>query len=332
MGIEPAVAIANRLIHRLGLEPPIDVESLIRRYATLIFAEIPIAGVDGISIDLKVKGKQSRVVVNNSLPATRQKFTLAHELGHLLIPWHVGTIVDQADPDDLAFGDDEYSLIEKEANAFAAAILIPTEWLEIQLGKQDDLAAIHADICKKCGVSPAAAATRMSRALPENIIYCAVKDDLVRFSGRTAGTVANAPIWNEDLPADCYLHCESHYNFVYKQNIFHWWRLPSTASSSPATSRPWREDLDDISDDLGYVDSDAKKFKSSVNGVVAAANSVARRSNGYNANTLMAACLHRFSGRREYVELAKHRLFIDFLSKRCSELAQNAPPQGGLLT
>jgi len=93
----PEVRIARRLVERLALTPPVNIKSLVRSYADLSFRHIPEPGVDGICLNLKVPGKRPKVVVNSGNPTTRKRFTLAHELGHILIPWHLGSIIDNLD-------------------------------------------------------------------------------------------------------------------------------------------------------------------------------------------------------------------------------------------
>lgn len=99
MDLESArvVKLARRVIEKYELSPPIDVEALVERYAKLTYADIPFDGADGISLNIKVPGEYPHVIVNENNPLVRQRFTLAHELGHVLIPWHTGNIVDFLD-------------------------------------------------------------------------------------------------------------------------------------------------------------------------------------------------------------------------------------------
>ncbi|MGW7141140.1 ImmA/IrrE family metallo-endopeptidase [Streptomyces xanthophaeus] len=73
-----------------------------------------------------------RVFVRNGLPPFRERFTLAHELAHIELAWHVGTVNCQVDAATIG---GEYSLAtvagtqEREANEFASRILAPDRWL-----------------------------------------------------------------------------------------------------------------------------------------------------------------------------------------------------------
>ena len=66
------------------------------------------------------------IFVNNSMPDSRQIFTLFHELGHLL--YHLGGI-DFRDSRILETTDRKYLAIERNCNRFAAEFLVPSEIL-----------------------------------------------------------------------------------------------------------------------------------------------------------------------------------------------------------
>jgi len=76
------------------------------------------------------------------LPGDRQRFTLAHELGHLLMEGHVGPSVD----------------LEKACHRFAAALLVPAEVVEPEVGSRRgriEFGELHA-LKHKWGMSMAA--------------------------------------------------------------------------------------------------------------------------------------------------------------------------------
>ena len=66
VAVDAATNFARRLVEKYELSPPVDVESLVRKYADLVFASIPFEGADGISLNLKVSGKTTRVIVNSA--------------------------------------------------------------------------------------------------------------------------------------------------------------------------------------------------------------------------------------------------------------------------
>lgn len=73
---------------------------------------------------------RSVIGVNSSHPLTRQRFTIAHELGHLLLHGSRSVIVDTH-----VFRRDQTSSMgteteEREANGFAAELLMPSVFVE----------------------------------------------------------------------------------------------------------------------------------------------------------------------------------------------------------
>lgn len=321
MGVELSVPVklARRVVDKYGLKPPIDVEKLVSERAKLVFAEIPVRGVDGICLNLKALGKEQTVIVNSENPSSRQRFTLAHELGHILIPWHTGSVVDSLDHEEVG-GIEGYWSMEQEANAFAAELLMPLEWVREVLDKTEDLARVHRRVAKECDVSLHAAAIRLVNILPKNVVYAVARDGVVEFAGRSEGTLANAMAYDSAFNPDAYDYAESHYTVAYANRDVHWWTLPQRISVADADHRDWRTILDEIVDDLAMADEDEQQFKKSVNGVIAYANGVAKRSEDYSVATVMAACIQRFKDREGFDDFVRHPAFEAFVAKKAAAL------------
>ncbi len=122
--MNPVEKMAARVLSRHGLRPPYELESLVSEYGQIEYHSFPISA-DGITVGIGGETKPS-ILINTQLPVTRQKFTLAHELGHIIIPWHTGTIVSHIDS---ILADLEYREMESEANQFASELLIPQSWI-----------------------------------------------------------------------------------------------------------------------------------------------------------------------------------------------------------
>ena len=115
-------------------EPPIDVVGLAAALdATVVDEELD----ESISGMLLRDGDQAVIGVNRSHATVRQRFTVAHELGHLLL--HKGTplFVDREVRVNMRDGRSSTALSSHEiqANAFAASLLMPTHLIRSELSK-----------------------------------------------------------------------------------------------------------------------------------------------------------------------------------------------------
>lgn len=317
----PEVKFARRIIAKHSLTIPFDIEKLVSNYGIIIYKEIPFEGIDGVSIDLKVPGKFPRIIVNNKLPPKRQLFTIAHELGHLIIPWHLGTIVD--DTQSQGYKDYIYSVLEQEANRFAAELLIPKDWLMGYVAKyKNDYATLHETIAIKSGVSDYAVAIRLIEILPKNILFAAVENGNVLHTGRTAKTDAYLQKKNEIFIADYYPYIDSYTIYQSNSVSYHWWKISDEVEISTEDIREWRDILNGIVHDINPPEG-VEQFKKSINGIIAHANGITKRQGDYSTNSVISAYISRLR-REELIRFTSHPDFesfvkakvVDFFNKR----------------
>lgn len=144
---------------------PISVTRVARHYGIEVFVEEFAEDVSGV---LLVEDEQPLIGVNSQHHMNRQRFSVAHELGHFLM--HMSgrnTFVDGA----FVFFRDHVStqgtdLQEIEANAFAAALLMPEDaiYAELRRGEIDVLDEYAVDrMAAKFGVSAQALAIRLTK-------------------------------------------------------------------------------------------------------------------------------------------------------------------------
>jgi len=114
---------------------PVDVE----RLASMVQAKIHYEPLeDEISgLVTRTEDGAALIGVNKSHHPNRQRFTIAHEIGHLLLHDHELLHIDRAFP--IALRDANASLgtdaVEIEANQFAAELLMPTELIQKDVKK-----------------------------------------------------------------------------------------------------------------------------------------------------------------------------------------------------
>ncbi|MCU1283313.1 MAG: hypothetical protein JWM53_6859 [bacterium] len=130
--IEKAQKFASRLLKKHGVQqPPVDVLALAQDQGIrVVFQELE----DKISGMLVQTATETVIGVNDRHHENRQRFTLAHELAHAQL--HADTPTVYVDGMMVHFrGEEEHgpAAIEVEANAFAAALLMPEGFLRDDL-------------------------------------------------------------------------------------------------------------------------------------------------------------------------------------------------------
>lgn len=118
--------LANELIDEFKLSNfPIDIEQIATMKNVIVSFELFQEELSGILV--KKANKTPVIGVNRSHSKTRQRFTIAHEIGHLLMNHSGELFVDQSvmrRDNRSAEGTDQQEI---EANQFAAEILMPEQ-------------------------------------------------------------------------------------------------------------------------------------------------------------------------------------------------------------
>ncbi len=136
---------AHKLIKQNNItKPPIAVTEIAKALGINV---IPYGFGDGVSGILIIEDNISTIGYSNSDSKKRQRFTIAHELGHYVLHSDRKNInkKEQIFVDKKFLvryrGSQKYShaeiLNEKEANAFAAELLMPKSFIEAELSKKD---------------------------------------------------------------------------------------------------------------------------------------------------------------------------------------------------
>ncbi|MEU6326752.1 ImmA/IrrE family metallo-endopeptidase [Streptomyces sp. NPDC047049] len=130
-----AEARAAQLLADCGaFSPPVDIEQLVRHQGAMI-SRSSFKDGDVSGMLLRRDGQPPVIGVNDSQPRLRQRFTIAHELGHLVL--HPGREVVLDRPVRINLRDGTSSTAtdreEIEANAFAASLLMPADMVREQL-------------------------------------------------------------------------------------------------------------------------------------------------------------------------------------------------------
>ena len=255
------------------------------------------------------------MLVNSKGSPLRKRFTLAHELGHIVIPWHVGTIISHIDR-IVRFKDDAYTAIEAEANRFASELLMPADWIQGVIQGSHDLAEVFRRL-SAAKTSPQSMSIAAFRQFPAGYAYAEVDlNGVVQYCGRSAGTEISLPDPGDILDHSSYDACadDSHESSNGARSL-HWWHFRKRAHipSVSADKREWREILDGMLADTGSTPAEVKRIKMSLSGVIGAANG---RDHDGTVAGLVALLKQRLVGRENFVDLLRHKDFETFLVKR----------------
>ena len=135
-----------------GTDLPVPVEAIAEDLCGLAVND-----VDGLEVSGMLVPSERRIYTNSAEPPTRRRFTLAHELGHWICQCLEGRTAplycraEEVGPDATA------KAVEREANVFAAELLMPEE----RVHQEWPRAASAAELASWFGVSAEAMSWRL---------------------------------------------------------------------------------------------------------------------------------------------------------------------------
>lgn len=159
------VEVARQLLERFGEHLPIDIEAIVKAHGIVIRSQELEDSVSGM---LVIKDGRTAIGLNENHHPNRQRFTLAHELGHFLLHRNVSNIF--IDASTIFFRDgmssDGSKTQEIDANAFAAELLMPEKQVREVINSQPldafDEGAVRR-LAAQFGVSAQALTIRLTR-------------------------------------------------------------------------------------------------------------------------------------------------------------------------
>lgn len=166
MSIELAKKRARLFFKYHNLSLPVDVERLLHSYASVEEMYLPIDG-DAICIN---NMEMPHIIIKSNISAYRKRFTYAHELAHLQIPSHTGMISCTTEFTD-SINLTAYYEMEQEANAFAAELLMPSDWLASLIPIHKNISELIDYIMEKANVSFPAVVYNIIPLLPPEHLF-----------------------------------------------------------------------------------------------------------------------------------------------------------------
>lgn len=306
------------MTRRYSLHPPVDVEGIARKLADVSEKRFP-TDIDGLCLDLKVPGKRPKIWISARLHHVRRRFTLAHEIGHLIIPWHTGSIVDDLEAPRVAKG--RYKIMEAEANRFAAELLMPHEWVLSLADRCDHISKLFRTVHEVADVSFDAALFRTMKYGKPGFMVAEVSDGIITKTMKTRRTRTYAPevgtqISHVDLPTADTPAVIPHNNMRY-----FFWQVDGDVEAGLSPSTPWRTILDDILT-IAPEEERAKTLQR-INAIVGYAIGQLPKGSPVDAiyGRVLASTRNRTDDDPWLREAINHKRFNEYLLARCYERA-----------
>ena len=144
--------IATKLFEKSGSKIPVPVVAVAKELGlTVLDVDMPNTGTRVPSGTLTTVEDKWVIGVNRLESYTRTRFTIAHEIGHYLL--HKGQkFIDDFPAGETFYRTGESSALEREANFFAASLLMPAKMVE-QIWPQCDNPAHAAELFEVSEVS-----------------------------------------------------------------------------------------------------------------------------------------------------------------------------------
>ena len=155
---------ATDLLHRIGQKtPPVKPREVAQKLDIPIWEKEADNRYDGYLIKCE---DSFGIMINKSIKyETRKNFTIAHEIGHAEIPQHKGYEYKCLKSDiGVFFGQKQK---EREANEFAAELLMPASFVSEQAKKNEIGFEVIKSIAEKCETSLTSSGFRYIKYCPE---------------------------------------------------------------------------------------------------------------------------------------------------------------------
>lgn len=175
-----------------GIELPIPIEELARLAGITKIEPLESAGFEGTLI-ANAEKSAGAIFYSSRSPRPRQRFTIGHELGHFLLPWHRQTTFNCTAEDIGSRANKDWEI---QANQFAAELLIPQTLLKPRLHKFQDPELDHVlTLAEEFGTSVTMTAHRLAEQSDYPCAFVFSKDNQVRYSVKSAHFAEQLCLW-----------------------------------------------------------------------------------------------------------------------------------------
>jgi len=233
--VRAANQISAMLNQVLGTERfPVDVKSLAIEYSQNT-SDAPIVSVVGEAFDefdgmLRASTDQSKwmIIYNTNCTEGRQRFTMAHEFGHYILHRQEQQLFQCSNA--RGFSDDwDGRDIEKEADEFAATLLMPLDDFRRQVKGEEPSFELFSHLADRYGVSLTAAAIRWIQIAPKRAVLVASRDGFMLWASSNDAAYRSGAVYATrkntiELPSSALAVREEPPGYGEKQTVpAHYW-------------------------------------------------------------------------------------------------------------
>ena len=163
---------------------PVPVEDLARLAGITKIDAFSTGGFEGALVTNAAKS-EGAIFYSGRSPKARQRFTVGHELGHFLLPWHRRSSF-QCVSEDVGFSSTTKTEWEVQANEFAAALLMPPSVVKRRLQALGEPELAHIlRLRDEFGTSTEMTARRLVELSEYACAVVFSRDNIVRYSVRS---------------------------------------------------------------------------------------------------------------------------------------------------
>ncbi|NSW83105.1 MAG: ImmA/IrrE family metallo-endopeptidase [Syntrophothermus sp.] len=164
--LSQAEIYARELLQLLNIDSvPVDPFQICKHFNIEVCYE-PLRQCEAV---LLIQSGAKKIILSDSTPYhLRQKFSLAHELGHYYMPHHELLIIGCSASDLMTFESNPSTMQEWEANVFASELLMPHHHIAKDAKAYEYSAESVKEIADKYEVSITAAAVRLLQVTPDS--------------------------------------------------------------------------------------------------------------------------------------------------------------------
>lgn len=182
--ISPELA-ANSLLKKLSIKSPNDLRDL-EVLAYYRGALVRYGSLSGSEARLSVVGTKAIITISDkALNPHRQRFSIAHELGHLEMHRTDSGVAICTERDLNEWGRKTRNA-EQEANIFAAAFLLPKSFFEPLCDEEDPSLDFISQLAQRFQASLTATALRYIKFCPEPIAVVYSQEGRIRWASRSS--------------------------------------------------------------------------------------------------------------------------------------------------